>query len=193
MLGDLISQDMFGYWENKRKWRKVENYIERRSLKSSTIRKSIPKSPNESITFLFIGQGQKDTWHHLKGLPDAFSSRNMEKNTFSHEPQQFRMMMRSRKSISLIFVFLKHFAWLYEITFTFPLYVAAKPILFHFTWLCENFAWSCEITFHIFLVCCSQAYSVSFHMIVRKFRMVMQNWKTCFFDSSLQFLSFLHF
>ena len=53
-------------------------------MKSFTIRKCIKKFLNESITFLFIGQGQKDTWHHLRGLPVASSSRNLEKNTCSH-------------------------------------------------------------------------------------------------------------
>ena len=119
------------------------------------------KSSNESITFLFIGQGQEDTWHHLRGLPDAYSSRNLEKIHFRMSPQQFRMMVQSGKSISFIFVFLERF-----------------------TWLCENFAWLCEITFHVSFVCYSQVYYVSFCMTVR-------NWKTCFFDSSLQFLSFL--
>ena len=109
-----------------------------------------------------------DTWHHLRGLLEASSSRNLEKIHFHMSPQQFRMMVRSGKSISFIFVFLERFAW-----------------------LCENFAWLCEITFHVSLVCCSQAYSVSFHMTMWKFRMVMRNRKTCFFNSSLQFLSFL--
>ena len=40
------------------------------------------KSSNELITFLFIGQGQNDTWHHLRGLPNASSSRNLEKIHF---------------------------------------------------------------------------------------------------------------
>ena len=34
--------------------------------------------------------------------------------------------------------------------FTFPLCAVAKPTLFHFTWLCEIFAWSCEIEKHAF-------------------------------------------
>ena len=102
------------------------------------------KSLNESITFLFIGQGQVDTWHHLRGIPNASSSKNLERIHFRMSLNNFAWC------ISLIFVFLKHFAWLYEITFTFPLYAAAKLILFHFTWLCKNFAWSCEIEKHVF-------------------------------------------
>ncbi|RVW27141.1 hypothetical protein CK203_087753 [Vitis vinifera] len=43
------------------------------------------------------------------------------------------MMVRSGKPFSCIFVLLEHFAS-----------------------LCENFAWSCEIAFHIALMCCSQ-------------------------------------
>ena len=108
--------------------KEIRELYEKRNLKSSTIRKIYQKFLNESITFLFIGQGQKDTWHHLRSLPDASSSRNLEKNAFSHEPQQFRMMMRSGKSISCIFVLLERFAW-----------------------LCEIFAWSYKIAFYFSL------------------------------------------
>ena len=73
-------------------------------------------------------------------------------------PQQFRIMVRSGKSISFIFIFLEHFAWLCEnfawsceIAFHFSLsMLQPTPILFHFSWLCENFAWSCEIEKHAF-------------------------------------------
>ena len=57
----------------------------------------------------------------------GFFIKESGENTFSHEPQQFRMMVRSGGSISIIFVFLERFAW-----------------------LCENFAWSCEIQKHVF-------------------------------------------
>ena len=67
-----------------------------------------------------------DTWHHLRGLPKAFSPRNLEKI-------QFRTIVRSGKFISTIFVFLEHFSWLWEI-----------------------FAWSCEISFHFSSLSCSQ-------------------------------------
>ena len=43
---------------------------------------------NEKIKFLFIGQCQMDTWHHLRGLPEAFSPRNLEfsnKMVISHD------------------------------------------------------------------------------------------------------------
>ena len=33
---------------------------------------------NEKINFLFIGQGQVDTWHYLRDLPEASSLRNLE-------------------------------------------------------------------------------------------------------------------
>ena len=62
------------------------------------------------------------------------------------------MMVWNGKSISCIFILLERFAW-----------------------LCENFAWSCKITFHISLMCCSQAYYVSFCMTVQKFCMVMRS------------------
>ena len=53
------------------------------------IRKKIKKFLNESIPFLFIGQGQVDTWHHLRGLPETSSSRNMEKIHFLVRPSNF--------------------------------------------------------------------------------------------------------
>ena len=80
-----------------------------------------------------MGQGQVDTWHHPRGLLEASLTRNLEKIIVSHEPQQFRTMVGSGESISIIFIFLELFAR-----------------------LCENFAWSYEITFHNSLMCCSQ-------------------------------------
>ena len=56
------------------------------------------------------------------------------------------MMVRSGKSISFIFIFLERFTWLCEIAFHFSLSMLQPTlIIFHFAWLCENFAWSCEI------------------------------------------------
>ena len=59
------------------------------------------KSPlNEKIKFLFIGQGQVDTWHHLRGLTEASSRRNLKfsnKIVISHEIQQFRLIVRTKK------------------------------------------------------------------------------------------------
>ena len=55
---------------------------------------------NEKIKFLFIGQGQVDTWHHLRDLPEASSLRNLEfsnKIVISHEIQQFCMIVRNKK------------------------------------------------------------------------------------------------
>ena len=144
MLGDLISQNMFGYRENERKWRKVENYIERRSMKSSTIRKCIKKSLNESIMFLFIGQGQVDTWHHLRNLPEASSSRNLEKCIFARAPSNFAWWCEVETPLATF-----SFCWSVshdcakishghaKSLFTFPLCAAANPTLFHFAWLCE--------------------------------------------------------
>ena len=81
----------------------------------------------------------------------GFFIKESEENTFSHEPQQFRMMVRSGGSISIIFIFLERFTWLWEnfawsceIGFHFSLsMLQPKPILFHFTW-------SCEIEKHVF-------------------------------------------
>ena len=127
------------------------------------------KSSNELITFLFIGQGQNDTWHHLRGLPDASSSRNLEKIHFRTSLNNFAWWCEMENPSAAF-----SFCWSIshdcakishghaKSLFTFPLCSVAKPILFHFAWLCKNFA-------------------------------IMRNWKTCFSDSSLQFLPFLHF
>ena len=61
------------------------------------------------------------------------------------------MIVQNGECISTDFVFTEHFAWLCKINFHFSLGVLQpKPILFHFAWLCENFAWSCEIEKHVF-------------------------------------------
>ena len=57
---------------------KVENSLERENLENFTIRKCLKVSLNEKIKFLFIVQGQVDTWHYLRGLPEASSPRNLE-------------------------------------------------------------------------------------------------------------------
>ncbi|RVX20422.1 hypothetical protein CK203_004599 [Vitis vinifera] len=33
------------------------------------------------------GQGKKDTWQHFRGLPDASSSRNLERMHFRTSPE----------------------------------------------------------------------------------------------------------
>ena len=125
--------------ENEAKWR-----ILRENLENCTIRKCLKVSSNEKIKFLFIGQGQVETWHYLKCLPEASSLRNLEKI-------QFRMIVRSGKCIGTNFVFLEHFACLCEISFHFsPFVLQPKPILFHFARLCEFSACSCEIEKHSF-------------------------------------------
>ena len=55
------------------------------------------------IKFLFIGQCQVDTWHHLRGLLEASSSSNLEFNnkmTMLQELKQFRMIVQNKKCSS---------------------------------------------------------------------------------------------
>ena len=52
------------------------------------------------INFLFIGQGQVDTWHYLRDLPEASSLRNLEfsnKIVILHKIQQFCMIVQNQK------------------------------------------------------------------------------------------------
>ena len=75
-----------------------------------------------------------DTWHHLRGLPEASSLRNLEfsnKMTISHEIQQFRMIVRNFRMV------MRNQLW------NFPLICSKKCLLIHF-------AWSCEMEIHNF-------------------------------------------
>ena len=110
------------------------------------------KSPlNEKIKFLFIGQGQVDTQHHLRGLPKASLPRNLEKKynfarlcevessstpflsswSISHDCANFCMVMRNQFSLL-------------------PFELQPKSPLVHFAHLCKFFACSCEIEKHGF-------------------------------------------
>ena len=54
---------------------------------------------HKKIKFLFIGQGQVDAWHHLRGFSEAPSSNNLEFNhkmTISHELNQFHIVVRNQ-------------------------------------------------------------------------------------------------
>ena len=54
------------------------------------------KSFNEKFKFLFIGQGQVDTWHHLRGISETSTFSNLElisKITISHKENQFHMVV----------------------------------------------------------------------------------------------------
>ena len=115
-------------------------------------------------------QGQVETWPHLRGLLEASSPRNLEfsnKMPISHEIQQFHMIVRSKKCINTNFAFLEHF-----------------------TWLCEIFAWSCEISFQFSLWVAVKFPSGPFHKTVRIFPMFMRNGKTYI---STPFCHFSHF
>ena len=98
----------------------------------------------------------------------GFFTKESRENMVSHEPQQVRMIVRSGECISTNFVFLEHFAWLYE-----------------------NFAWSCEISFHFSPLATAKIPPGPFRTPVQIFRMFMQNWKTWFFNFFLSFLPFL--
>ena len=82
-----------------------EFYWEKENLENSTI-KSIQKLFNERFKFLFIGQGQVDTWQPHISLLEPSKFRNLEfsiKIMISHELLRFHM-----KRIN--------FTWSYEIS-----------------------------------------------------------------------------
>ena len=86
---------------------------------------------HEKFKFLFMGQGQVDNWHHLRGISKAFSSSNLEFNnkmTISHKLNQFRMVVQNQEFNNSNYSLLDHFAWLWK-----------------------NFTWSCEISLAILL------------------------------------------
>ena len=102
--------------------------MERENLENSTIR-NVKKNFHEKIKFLFIGQGQVDTWYHLRGFSEASPPRNLKfsnKMAILHEIQNFAWLCEIKKTTTIIYAFLEHFAW-----------------------LCEIFAWSFEISFEI--------------------------------------------
>ena len=73
--------------------------MERENLENSTIR-NVKKKFHEKIKFLFIGQGQVDTWYHLRGFSEASPLRNLKfsnKMAILHEIQKFRMIVRNKK------------------------------------------------------------------------------------------------
>ena len=79
-----------------------------------------------------------------KRSSEGFLPRNMElsnKMAFSHEIQQFHMIVRSGKCINTNFAFLEHFAW-----------------------LCETFTWSCKMEIHNF----STHFCYFFHFFLSK-------------------------
>ena len=92
--------------------KEIRESIERENLENSTI-KNVPKSSlNEKIKLSFIGQGQVDTWHHLRGLSEASSPRNLEfsnKMTILHEVQQFLMIVQNKKYKNINFRLLRAF------------------------------------------------------------------------------------
>ena len=108
-----------------------------------------------------------DTWHHLRGLSEAFLPRNLEKI-------QFRTIAQNGKFINTIFTFLEHFVW-----------------------LCKIFALSCEISFHFSLLSCSQSLLCSISHDYADFLHVHAKWKNIVFQllfviSSISFF-WVHF
>ena len=154
---------MFGYRENKRNWRKVENYIKRRNLESSQIR-------NVSKVFKWVYQVsiyRPRSSGHLassKRSSGGFFIKESGEKAFSHEPLAISHDDAKWKIHQL------HF----RSSGTFRMTVRKFRMVMrnHF--------------FTISLCAATNILSISF-------RMVMRNWKTCFFDSFLQFLPFLHF
>ena len=59
---------------------------------------------NESIKFLFIGQGQVDTWHHLRSLLEPSSPRNLERKKirFRTSPNKFAQLCEVENASTLI-------------------------------------------------------------------------------------------
>ena len=98
------------------------------------------KSLNEYIKFLFIGQGQVDTWHHLKGLLEASSSRNLEKMQFCMSSNNFAQLCEVENPST---PFSSSWSVSYghaKSIFTFPLvYCSQSPLCFN-SHDCANFS-----------------------------------------------------
>ena len=134
----------------------MELYREKKSRKFYN-QKMYQKFLNESIKFLFIGQGQVDTWHHLRGLSEAYSPRNLEKIQFHTSPNKFSRLCEVENASARI---LSSWSILHDCTkilhghaksvFTSPLQLQPKSPLVHFARLCKFFACSCKIEKHGF-------------------------------------------
>ena len=134
----------------------------RENLENSTIRKCLKVLSNEKIKFLFIGQGQVDTWHHLRGLPEASWQKNMEfsyKMPISHEIQHFRTSSNNLHDCAIWKMHQHQFrlprafcmtVWNFRMVMwnqflVFPLSWSQNCFLVHFARLCEFSACSCEM------------------------------------------------
>ena len=89
-----------------------------------------------------------DTWHHLRGLSEASSPRNLEFSNnmaISHELQQFRMFVRSQKCINTNFhlfgafcMTVRTFCMVMRNQFSLlPFSCSQNPPLVHFACSCE--------------------------------------------------------
>ena len=110
-----------------------------------------------------------DTWHHLRGLTEAFSPKKSGKNVILHELQQFRTIVRSGKRISTQIRLLGAF---HMIVWSFRMVMRNQFSLFPF--------WAA-----------TKILSVSIHTTVRIFRMFMRNENAWFFNFFLSFPPFL--
>ena len=101
---------------------------------------------------------------------EAFSSSNLEfnnKTIISHKLSQFRMVVQNQEFSNNSYNFREHFVW-----------------------LCEIFAWSCEINLTI-LLCLQHNFTFwSISHSYTKFRMIMQNGNIWFVSFLFSFISF---
>ena len=69
-----------------------EFYLQKKFLEKISNPKYPKKLLHDKFKFLFIGQGQVDTWHHLRGFPEPSPFENLEFNNkiiISHELNHF--------------------------------------------------------------------------------------------------------
>ena len=145
MLGNLISQNMFGYRENERKWRKVENYIKRRNLESSQIR-------NVSKVFKWVNQVsiyRPRSSGHLassKRSSGGFFIKKSRKYAISHDCAKWKMHQQQFRLLGAFRMTVRNFRMLMRNQFlVFPLSCSQNSFLVHFARLCEFFTCSCEM------------------------------------------------
>ena len=92
-----------------------------------------------------------DTWHHLRGLSEAFSPRNLEKMQISHDCAKWKIHQHHFRLPGAFRMTVRNFRMVMQNQFSlFPFELQPKSFLFHFIWLCKFFACSCEMEKHSF-------------------------------------------
>ena len=104
-----------------------------------------------------------DTWHHLRGLSEAFSPRNLEKMQISHDCAKWKIHQHHFRLPGAFRMTVRNFRMVMQNQFSlFPFELRPNSPLVQFARLCEFSACLCEIEKHSF----STPFCLFFHFFV---------------------------